>query len=78
MLDFENVKDDLQKDIAQPYTMPAMSLIKKTLDDAWEAGVKYDIRDMRPAIVSFAAGSYRRKDICMKMANELHLSGKNI
>ena len=81
VMDFESVKDEkhiraivskcLRKDIAQPYTAPAMSLIKKTLDDAYKAGVQYDIRDMRPAVRAFAGKSHHQKDICMKMELEL-------
>lgn len=87
MIDFESVKDEkhirniiakcLKKDIAQPYTAPAMSLIKKTLDDAYEAGIKYDIRDMRPAISAFAAKSHHQKETCMKMAGELRYFSKH-
>lgn len=86
LLDFESVKDEqhlrniiakcLRKDISQPYTAPAMSLIKKTLDDAYAAGIKYDVTDMRPAIKGFAAKSHHQKDICMKMAENLHYVGK--
>lgn len=86
LLDFESVKNEqhmrniiakcLRKDISQPYTAPAMSLIKKTLDDAYTAGLKYDVTDMRPAIKAFAAKSHHQKDICMKMAEELHYMGK--
>lgn len=86
MVDFEAVKDEqhlrniiakcLRKDISQPYTAPAMSLIKKTLDDAYAAGMKYDVTDMRPAIKAFAMKSHHQKDICMKMAEELHYVGK--
>lgn len=86
LLDFESVKDEqhlrniiakcLRKDISQPYTAPAMSLIKKTLEEAYEAGMKYDVTDMRPAIKAFAMKSHHQKDICMKMAEELHYMGK--
>lgn len=86
-LDFESVKDEkhirniiakcLKKEIAQPYTAPAMSLIKKTLDDAYAAGIKYDIRDLRPAISAFAAKSHHQKDICIKMANDLNYLSKH-
>lgn len=85
-VDFDSVKNELhirnivakclKKEIAQPYTAPAMSLIKKTLDDAYKAGIQYDIRDMRPAIGAFAAKSHHQKDICQKIANELHYCSK--
>lgn len=87
LIDFESVKDEqhirniiakcLKKDIAQPFTAPAMSLIKKTLDDAYDAGVNYDIRDMLPAIRSFAAKSHHQKQTCMRMCEELKVTGKN-
>ena len=86
-IDFDSVKDEkhirnivakcLKKDISQPYTTPAMSLIKKTLDDAYANGIKYDIRDLRPAINAFAAKSHNQKDTCMRMANELHYFSKH-
>ena len=82
MMDFESVESEkhirniigkcLRKDIAQPYTAPAMSLIKKTLDDAYESGMHYDIRDMRPSIRAFASKSNHQKDTCMKMELGLH------
>jgi len=87
VIDFETVKNEqhlinivskcLRKDIAQPYTAPAMSLIKKTLDDAYESGISYDIRDMRPAIRAFAAKSSHQKETCMKMEMDLHYCSKN-
>ena len=87
-VDFDSVKSEehirniikkcLKKNIEQKHTTPAMSLIKKTLDDAYAAGIKYDVRDMRPAIQSFAAKSHHQKQFCMKMANELHYCSKDI
>ena len=87
MIDFDTLKNEqhirniiakcLKKDIAQPFTAPAMSLIKKTLDDAYDAGIKYDVRDMRNAINAFAAKSHHQKDICMKMALDLHYFSKH-
>lgn len=87
LIDFESAKDErhirniiakcLKKDIAQPYTAPAMSLIKKTLDDAYEAGFKYDVSDMRHAIAAFAMKSHHQRETCMKMADELHYFSKH-
>lgn len=86
LLDFEAVKDEqhlrnivskcLRKDIQQPYTTTAMNLIKKTLEDAYNSGLKYDITDMRPAIKGFACKSTHQKETCMKIAEELHYKGK--
>lgn len=86
LLDFEAVKDEqhlrnivskcLRKDIQQPYTTTAMNLVKKTLEDAYNSGLKYDITDMRPAIKGFACKSTHQKETCMKIAEELHYKGK--
>ena len=82
MIDFESVKNEkhirnivgkcLRKDIKQPHTITAMQLIQKTLDDAWSAGIHYDIRDMRPAIRAFAMKSSNSREACMKIESELH------
>lgn len=87
VLDFDSAKDEkhirniiakcLKKDIAQPYTAPAVSLIKKTLDDAYKSGIKYDIRDMYPSISAFAAKSHHQKEACMKMVEGLHYFSKH-
>ena len=87
MVDFESLKDEkhirnkiakcLKKEISQPYTAPAMSLIKKTLDDAYASGIKFDIRDLRPAITAFAGKSTHQKQACLKMCNELHWFSKH-
>lgn len=85
-IDFEAVKDErhlrsiilkcLKKDIEQPYTAPAMSLIKKVTDDAYDSGMNYSITDLRPAIISFAGKSHHQKEICTKMALDIHYVGK--
>lgn len=82
MVDFESLKDEkhirnkiakcLKKDISQPYTAPAMSLIKKTLDDAYASGIKYDVRDLRPSVQAFAAKSSHQKQACLKMCEDIH------
>ena len=86
VIDFEAVKDEkhlraiiakcLKKETKQPYTKPCMDLIKKTLDDAYKASLNYDIRDMRPAIMAFASKSHNQKEVCLRIANDLHYSGK--
>lgn len=68
----------LHKKIQQPYTTPAMSLIKKTLDTAYASGITYDVSDFKNDIDNFAAGSHNQKDFCMKMANQLHYKSKDL
>lgn len=82
MIDFESVKNEkhirnivskcLKKEIKQPHTITAMQLIEKTLKDARQSGLTYDIRDMRPAIRAFAAQSHNSKEECMKIESRLY------
>ena len=85
-IDFDAVKDEkhlrsiilkcLKKDIEQPYTAPAMSLIKKVTDDAYASGLNYSITDLRPVIIAFAEKSHHQKETCKKMALDIHYTGK--
>lgn len=52
-------------------TTPEISFIKKTLDDAYEAGVKYDVRVLRPAVLAFANNSTHQSSKCVSMVAEM-------
>lgn len=52
-------------------TKPSMDFIKKILDNAYSSGFKYDVTDMRQAILSFAAGSTNQADYCLKLMDDL-------
>lgn len=65
------IKKNLRKEI-HPNTAPSMSFIKKILDDAYYSGVNYDVRDMRPAIQTFACKSTHQAETCLRMMNEMH------
>ena len=54
-------------------TTVSMNFIKKILDDAYESGVTYDMRDLRPAIMNFAANSTNQAKKCLKTLDELKL-----
>lgn len=47
-------------------TKPEIDFITKILDDAYASGLRYDISDMRPAVVNFAQRSTHQSDYCMK------------
>lgn len=47
-------------------TKPEIDFIRKILDDAYASGLRYDISDMRPAVVNFAQHSSHQSDYCMK------------
>ena len=64
------IEKNLRKEI-HPGTKPSIDFIVKILDDAYENGLKYDVSDMRPDILSFAAGSTNHAEYCIKMVNKM-------
>lgn len=53
-------------------TKPEMDFIKKYVGDAYEAGTKYDLRDLRPTVMNFAANSTNNAQYCMELVEEIH------
>lgn len=56
---------NLRKEI-HPGTKPSVDFIHKILDEAYESGIPYDVRDMRSDILTFAAKSSNQSDACIK------------
>lgn len=52
-------------------TKPSIDFINKLLNDAYNSGMKYDVTDMRPSILSFALSSSHQADYCIKLVNEM-------
>jgi len=65
------IKKNLNKEI-HPGTKPSIDFIFKILDDAYTSGMKYDVTDMRNAIIAFAANSTNQADYCIKLTNKMH------
>lgn len=65
------IKRNLCKEI-HPGTKPSIDFIFKILEDAYNDGVQFDVTDMRPSIISFAAGSSHQADYCLKLVNKMH------
>ena len=59
-------------------TKPSVDFIKKILDDAYETGVKYDVSDMRTAVVAFAAGSTHHAQECVNLVSKMKFKSKEI
>ena len=64
------IKRNLNKEI-HPGTKPSVDFIYKILEDAYNSGLKYDVSDMRNAIVAFAANSTNQADYCIKLVNKM-------
>ncbi len=64
------IKRNLNKEI-HPGTKPSVDFIFKILSDAYSQGLKYDVTDMRPSILAFAAKSTNHADYCIKQVNKM-------
>lgn len=64
------IKRNLNKEI-HPGTKPSIDFINKILDDAYASDLKYDVTDMRNAILAFAANSSHQADYCIKLVGKM-------
>ena len=69
------IKRNLNKEI-HPATKPSVDFIYKILEDAHASDLKYDVTDMRSAILSFAAGSTNQADYCIKLVNKMQFKSE--
>lgn len=69
------IKKNLRKEIHQ-FTKPSIDFIMKILDDAYEQGLKYDVRDMRPAVQNFALSSSHNADYCLKCVSKMKFASE--
>lgn len=54
------------------YTTPNMDFIKMILDKAYASDIEYDVSDMRPAVLTFAANSTNQANKCISMLETMH------
>lgn len=82
MIDFNGIKDEmhlrnlinkaLRKEIDSiTSTHQCVSYIQKVLDDAVASGLKFNLEDMKPTIVSFAMSSTNQATACLQMVNKM-------
>ena len=64
------IKRNLNKEI-HPGTKPSIDFIYKILEDAYASDLKYDVSDMRGAILAFAANSTHQSEYCIKLVGQM-------
>lgn len=64
------IKRNLNKEY-HPGTKPSIDFIKKILDDAYNGGMKYDVSDMRNAVLGFGANSTHHAPYCITLVNQM-------
>lgn len=57
-------------------TKPSIDMIYKTLEEAYESGIGYDVSDMRNAIYMLAASSSNQAETCLKMVAQMHFKSE--
>lgn len=65
----------IKKNLNKEYhgnTKPSVDYIYKTLEDAYDSGMKYDVSDMENAVIAFAAGSTNQANACLKLVGQMH------
>ena len=63
------IKRSLSKEFGA--TKPSVDFINHILNEAKDAGLSYDVTDMKQAIMIFAMNSTNRSEYCMKIASEM-------
>lgn len=57
-------------------TKPSVDMIYKTLEEAYESGIGYDVSDMRNAVYAMAAASSNQADTCLKLVAKMHFKSE--
>lgn len=65
-----SIKKGLNKEV-WPNTKPNIDFIYKILEDAYASDIKYDVTDMRNAVLAFAASSSHQAEYCIKLVNKM-------
>ena len=69
------IKRNLRKEI-HPGTKPSIDFIHKILDDAYHSDLHYDVMDLKPAVLSFAAQSTHQAEYCIKLVQTMQFKSK--
>lgn len=70
------IKKSLNKEYEPHATKPAIDFIFKILEDAYNDGLHYDVRDMKPSVISFAANSSNNADYCLKKVTDMKFASE--
>jgi hypothetical protein len=70
------IERNLRKEI-HPGTKPSVDFIHHILENAYNEGMSFNLEDMRPTILAFAAKSTNQAPACLKLVQSMHFVGKN-
>ena len=66
----------IERNLRKGQAKPSVDFIKKILDDAYESGLAYDVRDLRSDILGFAAKSTNQAPACIKAVQSMQFVGQ--
>lgn len=69
------IKKNLNKEIHSG-TKPSIDFIYKILEDAHSSELKYDVTDMRNAVLAFAANSSHQAEYCIKLVDKMQFKSE--
>ncbi len=64
------IERNLNKEIHSA-TAPSVDFIHKILEDAYNSGLRYDLRDMRGSVLSFAMSSTNQSERCVELVTKM-------
>lgn len=70
------VEKNLRKEV-HPGTKPSIDFIYKILSDAYSSGLKYDLTDMRPAVLAFANNSSHQSEYCVQLVSKMRFKSED-
>jgi hypothetical protein len=69
------IEKNLRKEI-HPGTKPSIDFIHHILQEAYDSGLSYDVGDLRPVVMAFAARSKNHAQYCLKVYQSMQFAGK--
>lgn len=73
----KQIEANLNKEI-HPATKPSIDFIYKILEDAYNSGLHYDVSDMRPSVLAFAANSTNHSKYCLDLFAKMHFCSDTV
>lgn len=67
---------NLRKEI-HPGTKPSIDFIAHILEEAYDSGMSYNVEDLRPVLLAFAARSTNQSLYCIKMVQTMKLASES-
>lgn len=65
------IRRSLNKEYEPHATKTSCDFIFKALDEAYKSGMTYDVTDLRPLVLNFAARSSHNADYCLKLVSKM-------